>query len=77
MIGQICDSSVVENKAMASKAAFKVGDLVQLKSEGPVMTVEKLFDGSCRCQWFGGRKLEGGIFPFDSLVAAPQEDAKK
>lgn len=44
---------------------FKIGDLVQLKSGGPVMTVEAVrpIDGSdYRCTWFNGKKLECGNF---------------
>lgn len=34
-------------------AQFKVGDVVQLKSGGPKMTVaEVLSDGKLWCQWF-------------------------
>jgi len=34
---------------------FKVGDVVQLKSGGPKMTVtEELTDGKLRCAWFAG-----------------------
>ncbi len=47
------------------KTTYKVGDLVQLKSGGPVMTVAEensLGDGQLRCQWFSGKKLEFGWF---------------
>lgn len=56
-------------------AKFNKGDLVVLKSGGPSMTVEKeiispstsFFNGSYRCQWFAGKKLDSGIFPEESL----------
>ncbi|SIQ75467.1 Uncharacterized conserved protein YodC, DUF2158 family [Rhizobium sp. RU35A] len=37
---------------------FKAGDLVQLKSGGPTMTVEKFMqhNESYRCTWFAGAK---------------------
>ena len=60
--------------------AFKIGDVVMLKSGGPDMTVEdpKSYNDQVECQWFGGRKLERGRFPPGSLVYAPTEgDAKK
>jgi len=38
---------------------FKVGDVVQLKSGGPKMTVtEELTDGKLRCVWFAGANGE-------------------
>jgi uncharacterized protein YodC (DUF2158 family) len=56
---------------------WKKGDLVQLKSGGPVMTVqEALSRDSYRCQWFAGKKLETGIFPTESLHAATAAQSK-
>jgi uncharacterized protein YodC (DUF2158 family) len=56
---------------------FKVGDQVQLKSGGPVMTVEmKINDRSYRCQWFAGKNLETGVFAPDSLQE-PEDDSPK
>jgi uncharacterized protein YodC (DUF2158 family) len=59
---------------MAGK--FKVGDIVRLKSGGPEMTVKMERHNSIThehdgydCQWFGGKKLEVGRFPEDSLEA--------
>ncbi|HDR9805838.1 TPA: YodC family protein [Burkholderia cenocepacia] len=49
---------------------FKVGDIVQLKSGGPEMTVKSApSPASPRywCQWFAGKKLESGDFPEESL----------
>lgn len=62
------------------KLKFKVGDVVQLKSGGPNMTVTKTGDDLLEnpeyvCKWFGGRKLEHGLFPQDSLEMA-KADAK-
>ncbi|REG57628.1 uncharacterized protein YodC (DUF2158 family) [Paraburkholderia sp. BL6669N2] len=53
---------------MANK--FKIGDIVQLKSGGPEMTVQTLPSATFRqykCQWFAGKKLEAGGFPEESL----------
>ncbi|WP_081057260.1 YodC family protein [Burkholderia cepacia] len=51
---------------------FKIGDIVQLKSGGPEMTVQSLPSAttttSYRCQWFAGKKLESGPFPEESLM---------
>ena len=54
------------------KDTFKVGDLVELKSGGPVMTVQAVPDVPgistfYSCQWFSGKKLESGAFPPESL----------
>lgn len=66
-----------------SKAKYKVGNLVRLKSGGPVMTVECLDDDallhgsvSYHCQWFAGKKLDKGVFPEDALLPATEEDLK-
>lgn len=59
---------------------YNVGDQVQLKSGGPCMTIKELTRGSggYRCQWFAGKKLDGGIFPEDSLMpyVAPKVDSE-
>jgi uncharacterized protein YodC (DUF2158 family) len=57
---------------MARSSTFKIGDLVQLKSGGPVMTVEKVFsEGGVRCTWFSGAKHNTNVFDVETLVAAP------
>jgi len=56
---------------------FKIGDIVQLNSGGPEMTVKTILDsagGNYRCQWFAGKKLESGDFPLASLK--PVSDAE-
>ncbi|MGO0628681.1 YodC family protein [Pseudomonas sp. SAR267] len=60
---------------MPKEALFKVGDLVRIKSGGPVMTVKTVFDqsNSFDCQWFAGKKLEVGRFPSESLVPVEEE----
>jgi uncharacterized protein YodC (DUF2158 family) len=44
--------------------AFSVGDIVQLKSGGPKMTVNDVArgDGKVVCVWFAGAKREVGTF---------------
>ena len=56
-------------------ALFKTGDVVQLKSGGPKMTVRDYSsDGTgLHCQWFAGSKLESGYFPEGSLIAFKSE----
>jgi uncharacterized protein YodC (DUF2158 family) len=53
---------------------FKIGDVVQLKSGGPKMTIEGIgkpaLGGSkeqARCVWFEGTKRQHGAFELSSL----------
>lgn len=69
-----------------TKNAFKIGEIVQLKSGGPKMTVEdpnppvdfmdSSMVGQIRCQWFAGAKLESGAFPPSSLIKLEDEEKK-
>jgi len=53
-------------------AEFKAGDLVSLKSGGPIMTVDSVERGfgSVVCVWFAGAKRESAHFKTDSIEAA-------
>ncbi|MGA3702302.1 YodC family protein [Ralstonia nicotianae] len=56
---------------------FEVGNIVQLKSGGPLMTVQSvpnLYTDLYTCQWFAGKKLESGGFPSESLQAAQKDE---
>lgn len=57
---------------------FATGDVVQLKSGGPKMTVKKVTEGfdeeSIECQWFSGSKLQDGWFRPESLVKVEESD---
>ena len=44
------------------------GDTVQLKSGGPVMTVEWVDDGEAYCVWFDGNHQNGTAFKTTSLT---------
>ena len=48
---------------------FNIGDLVELKSGGPVMTVYSVSRGGdhVTCEWFAGAKLEEGHFAMAML----------
>lgn len=62
---------------MAGSSDFVVGDIVRLKSGGPDMTVRSVPDRLERdyfCQWFAGKKLEIGRFPFASLEKVKREN---
>lgn len=66
----------MEEKIMGE---FKTGDVVQLKSGGPKMTVNDPFTHSeiVLCQWFSGSKLESGIFDPETLVKINDEQSEK
>ena len=61
--------------------AFNIGDLVELKSGGPKMTVTRVDNLGIRtivrCTWFAGSKKEQGDFPSETLVPAPPPVTKK
>jgi uncharacterized protein YodC (DUF2158 family) len=48
---------------------LKVGDVVQLKSGGPQMTVCKIDEEgiTINCCWFNGKKVEKADFPLETL----------
>lgn len=52
---------------------FKVGDVVQLKSGGPKMTVLEVNPAMAYTTWFAGSKNERGNFPIASLQAVKDE----
>lgn len=62
---------------MAQK--FKPGDLVRLKSGGPVMTVKKAnnyleqWEGTYSCSWFAGAKNNHRSFSEAALEPAERE----
>jgi uncharacterized protein YodC (DUF2158 family) len=62
-------------------ADFKPGDLVVLKSGGPVMTVDSIDQladyGNIACVWFAGAKRETASFRKESIEPAPPKAAPK
>jgi len=53
---------------------FEKGDLVILKSGGPIMTVTGANDyDMIQAMWFAGKKREQGYFPPESLQPAPKD----
>jgi uncharacterized protein YodC (DUF2158 family) len=62
---------------------FNVGDVVQLKSGGPKMTVIEVgrspitSEATIHCTWFAGARSERAVFPPDALVSAPEDKPKK
>ncbi len=56
-------------------AEFKKGDIVELKSGSPKMTVLNINEtGWIRCQWFSGSKLQEGVFKSPSLIHVEESD---
>jgi uncharacterized protein YodC (DUF2158 family) len=54
---------------------YKEGDLVQLKSGGPIMTVTDVASSGqhVHTKWFSGKKLEAGHFPMSALELPKEE----
>ena len=55
-------------------ANLKVGDVVQLKSGGPLMTVRAIEENSVFCVWFDGKDTKSGRFPGATLTLVPEEN---
>jgi uncharacterized protein YodC (DUF2158 family) len=49
---------------------FVIGDTVQLKSGGPMMTVAEIGPTEVWCVWFEGKSKRGDNFPPEVLRAA-------
>jgi uncharacterized protein YodC (DUF2158 family) len=49
-----------------------IGDVVQLKSGGPQMTICKIDEenSTYKCCWFNGKKVEWASFPLETLLSA-------
>lgn len=47
---------------------MKIGDLVRLKSGGPVMTVSYVGTTNIKCTWFKGEDCHKENFPIDTLI---------
>lgn len=57
---------------------LKPGDLVKLRSGGPVMTLAEvpgLHGKTLRCFWFTGATLRDASFPMDALEPAQKASA--
>lgn len=57
--------------------SYKIGDIVQLKSGGPKMTVvQEGSAGSVWCSWFAGAKHERASFHVNALQVPLDGDKK-
>jgi uncharacterized protein YodC (DUF2158 family) len=54
-------------------AEWNSGDVVELKSGGPKMTIQTVVGGVVHCQWFVDAELKKGAFDPESLRAAKAE----
>ncbi len=52
---------------------FKVGDVVQLKSGGPKMTVSEIDSDGVFCQWFHNSRVQTADFAPEQLRNADPE----
>ena len=59
---------------MDANKKCKIGDVVQLKSGGPKMTVTGYQQDHVVCKWFAGTDSKSGIFAQDSLEPANKND---
>jgi uncharacterized protein YodC (DUF2158 family) len=66
---------MAKQPAVGTKPIYKKGDIVYLVTGGPSMSVSEVeydyhdkYTGYYRCQWFAGKKLDGGKFPEESLT---------
>lgn len=50
------------------ESAFRVGDVVQLRSGGTRMTVEHIDGDQVACTWFEGKTLERATFIAGALM---------
>ena len=58
------------------KHRFKAGDIVQLRSGGPTMTVDSEGKSDISCYWFAVAELRSGKFSPASLVITDSEREK-
>jgi uncharacterized protein YodC (DUF2158 family) len=64
---------------MPHECIFQVGNVVQLKSGGPDMTVNHILSSNVVCQWFDypqhqERRLRKGTFTHYALKPVPEKD---
>jgi uncharacterized protein YodC (DUF2158 family) len=60
-----------------SERSYALGDLVELRSGGPVMTVSSIpSQGTVYCKWFVGGKLQVGDFAIGVLEPAREKKSR-
>jgi uncharacterized protein YodC (DUF2158 family) len=63
----------MEVQMSEQKHKFKAGDIVQLRSGGPTMTVDSEGKSEVICHWFAVAELRSGKFSPASLVMTEPE----
>jgi uncharacterized protein YodC (DUF2158 family) len=63
----------------AEPAAFKPGDVVQLKSGSPALTVIATHDDGVHCLWYAELtdEMKTGVIPAIGLEKLPEEDEEE
>ena len=56
---------------------FEVGDVVQLKSGGPIMTVSSTEGSHLFCEWFDNGEAKNGYYPPAALQAVSEGGSKE
>ncbi|MGY3943731.1 YodC family protein [Aeromonas tecta] len=57
---------------------FSIGDVVRLKSGGPLMTITETFtNGKCCCTWFKELQDVSSIFVQESLYSLAEVEQQK
>ncbi len=67
-------AKLLKEKIMAEKTEFKAGDVVQLASKGPQMTILSITQPDARCGWFDGNKAREKHFPIAALKKVKPEE---
>jgi uncharacterized protein YodC (DUF2158 family) len=55
---------------------INVGDIVELKSGSPRMTVSEIIGQTAICRWFSGDKSEADTFPLAALKKVKNTEEK-
>jgi uncharacterized protein YodC (DUF2158 family) len=59
---------------MKTKNTFNVGDVVILKSGGPLMTIGSISGNECYCIWFTNDERKYGQFQSPTLMYPPDRN---
>ncbi len=60
-----------------NRVVFNIGDVVRLKSGGPMMTVTGQMLGNYGCAWFENGTLQSVTLPFEALYSKDEVDAQE
>lgn len=67
--------SMFQSPSRAPEPAVHVGDIVEVRGEGPLMFVQEVLSGTARCAWVHLHGIGEGVFPLAALRRAPAPDA--